>query len=135
MQKNIPKLATSCNLRVISSKSFKVRAISDWRDLYGNKIQGLTSLIFMLRSPSTTLKLYINTINLDRVFWMNYQYFLPKNQSWKLQKLESRLVRPWILFPYKSLKSEIALTWKLLLLNWLSNCRKLLILGCSFTLI
>ena len=27
-----------------SSKSFKVRAISDLRDLYGNKIQGLTSL-------------------------------------------------------------------------------------------
>ena len=26
-----------------SSKSFKVRAISDLRDLYGNKIQGLTS--------------------------------------------------------------------------------------------
>ena len=32
---------------------------------------------------------------------------------------------------YKSLKYEIALTLKLLLL-WLSNCRKLLILGCSF---
>ena len=27
-----------------SSKCFKVRAISDLRDLYGNKIQGLTSL-------------------------------------------------------------------------------------------
>ena len=60
-----------------------------------------------------------------------YQYFLPKNQSCKLQKLESRLVRPWILFPYKSLKSQIALTLKPLLL-WFSNCRKLLILGCSF---
>ena len=46
-----------------------------------------------------------------------YQYFLPKNQSCKLQKLESRLERPWILFPYKSLKSEIALTLKLLLLT------------------
>ena len=32
----------------------------------------------------------------------------------------------------KSLKSEIALTLKLLML-WLSNCRKLLILGCPFT--
>ena len=61
-----------------------------------------------------------------------YQYFLPKNQSCKLQKLESRLVRPWILFPYKSLKTQIALTLNLLLL-WLSNCGKWLILGCSFT--
>ena len=61
-----------------------------------------------------------------------YLNFLPKNQSYKLQKLESRLLRPWILFPYKSLKTEVALTLKLLLL-WLSNCWKLLILGCSFT--
>ena len=61
-----------------------------------------------------------------------YRYFLPKNQSCKLQKLESRLLRPWILFPYKSLKSEIALTLKLLLL-WHSNCRKLLIWGYSVT--
>ena len=40
--KNIPKLATSCKyLRVIVAvKSFKVRAISDLRHLYGNKIQG-----------------------------------------------------------------------------------------------
>ena len=45
--------------------------------------------------------------------------------------MKARLVRPWILFPYKSLQSEIALTLKLLLL-WLSNCRKLLIVGCSF---
>ena len=29
-----------------SSRCFKVRAISDLRDLYGNKIQGLTSLAF-----------------------------------------------------------------------------------------
>ena len=41
-----------------------------------------------------------------------------------------RLVRPWILFRYKSLRSEIALTLKHLLLS-LSNCRKLLILECS----
>ena len=31
--------------------------------------------------------------------------------------MKARLVRPWILFPYKSLKSEIALTLKLLLLT------------------
>ena len=53
-------------------------------------------------------------------------------QSCKLQKLGSRLVRPWILFPYKSLKSEIAITLKLLL-PWLSNFRNLLILVYSFT--
>ena len=104
-----PKLATSCNLRVVA---FKVIATQDFRDLYGNKIQGLTSLAFMFylslsssnssRSPSAMLKLYINT-NLDRVFWMIPVYFLPKNQSCKLQKLESRLVRPSILFPFKSL--------------------------------
>ena len=41
--------------------------------------------------------------------------------------MKARLERPWILFPYKS-----DLTLKLLLL-WLSNCRKLPILGCSFT--
>ena len=44
--------------------------------------------------------------------------------------MKARLVRPWILFPYKSLKTQIALTLKLLLL-WLSNCRKLLIWGCA----
>ena len=45
------------------SKTFKVRAISSLRDLYG------TSLAFMFytssRSPSTTLKLYRNT-NLEK---------------------------------------------------------------------
>ena len=30
---NIPNLATSCNLRVIAVKCFKIRAISDLRDL------------------------------------------------------------------------------------------------------
>ena len=43
-------------------------------------------------------------------------------------KLELRLER----FPYKSLKTEVALTLKLLLPR-LSNCKKLLTLGCSFT--
>ena len=76
------------------------------------------------------LKLNIDT-NLDRVFWM-IAVFSPQGQSCKFKKLELRLVRPWILFPYKSLKSEIALTLKLLLL-WLSNCRKFLVFGCSFT--
>ena len=47
------------------------------------------------------------------------------------ESIKHRLERPWILFPYKFLKSEIALTLKVLLL-WLSNYRKLLILGCSF---
>ena len=46
--------------------------------------------------------------------------------------MKARLFRPWIFFPYKSLKTQIALTLKVLLL-WLSNCRKLLIWGCSFT--
>ena len=46
--------------------------------------------------------------------------------------MKVRLVRPLTLFPYKSLKTRMALTLKHLLL-WLSNCRKLLILGCSFT--
>ena len=36
-----------------------------------------------------------------------FQYFLAKNQSCKLKKLESRLEGPWILFPYTSFKSEI----------------------------
>ena len=62
-----------------SSKRFKVRAIF-WllRDLYGNKIQGLRSLVLYFlyslsknssRSPSTMLKLFRNT-NFDGVFWM-----------------------------------------------------------------
>ena len=45
--------------------------------------------------------------------------------------MKARLVRPWILFPYKSLKTQIALTLTHLLL-WLSNYRNLLICGCSF---
>ena len=31
----------------------------------------------------------------------------------KVQNMKARLVMPWILFPYKSLKSEIALPLKL----------------------
>ena len=41
--------------------------------------------------------------------------------------MKAKLLRPWILFPYSN-----SSTLNLLLL-WLSNCRKLLILGCSFT--
>ena len=57
--KEYPKLSNFLQFESHSSKCVKVRAISDLRYLYGNKIQGLTSL--------GTLKLYINT-NLDRVF-------------------------------------------------------------------
>ena len=39
-----PKISNSLQFESHSRKSFKVRAISDLRDLYGNKIQGLTSL-------------------------------------------------------------------------------------------
>ena len=39
-----PKISNFLQFESHSSKSFKVRAISDLRDLYGNKIQGLTSL-------------------------------------------------------------------------------------------
>ena len=52
---------------------------------------------------------------------------------WNLKKVKnmtSRLERPWILFPYKSLKSEIALSLKHLL-PWPSSYRNLLILGFS----
>ena len=45
---------------------------------------------------------------------------------------QSKAGEAWILFPYKSLKSEIALTFKHLLL-WLSKCRKLLMWGSPFT--
>ena len=42
--KEHPKISNFLQFESYSSKSFKVRAISDLRDLYGNKIQGLTSL-------------------------------------------------------------------------------------------
>ena len=42
--KEHPKISIFLLFESHSSKSFKVRAISDLRDLYGNKIQGLTSL-------------------------------------------------------------------------------------------
>ena len=45
--KEYPKISNFLQFEGRSSKSFKVRAISDWRDLYENKIQGLTSLAFM----------------------------------------------------------------------------------------
>ena len=54
------------------------------------------------------------------------------NLKYKTWKRGSFRKATWSLFPYKSLKSEIALTLKVLLL-WLSNCRKLLIFGCSST--
>ena len=42
--KEHPKISNFLQFESHSSKSFKVRAISDLRDLYGNNIQGLTSL-------------------------------------------------------------------------------------------
>ena len=42
--KEHPKISNFLQFESHSSKSFKVRAISDLRDLYGNKIQGLSSL-------------------------------------------------------------------------------------------
>ena len=42
--KEHPKISNSLQFESHSSKSFKVRPISDLRDLYGNKIQGQTSL-------------------------------------------------------------------------------------------
>ena len=42
-----PQISNFLQFESHSSKSFKVRAVSDLRDLYGNKIQGLTSLAFM----------------------------------------------------------------------------------------
>ena len=44
--KEHPRISNLLQFESHSSKSFKVRAISDLRDLYGNKIQGLTSLDF-----------------------------------------------------------------------------------------
>ena len=41
--KEHPKISNFLQFESHSSKSFKVKAISDLRDLYGNKIQGLTS--------------------------------------------------------------------------------------------
>ena len=45
--KEHPKFSNFLQFESQRSKSFKVRAISDLRDLYGNKIQGLSSLAFM----------------------------------------------------------------------------------------
>ena len=74
--KEYPKISNFLQFESHCSKCVKVRAtLKDLRDLYGNS-QGLTSFAFN-------------------------QYFLHKNQSCKLQKLGLRLVRPWILFPYK----------------------------------
>ena len=42
--KEHPQISNFLQFESHSSKSFNVRAISDLRDLYGNKIQGLTSL-------------------------------------------------------------------------------------------
>ena len=42
--KEHPQISNFLRCESRSSKSFKVRAISDLRDLYGNKIQGLSSL-------------------------------------------------------------------------------------------
>ena len=42
--KEHPKISNFLQFESHNSKSFKIRAISDLRDLYGNKIQGLTSL-------------------------------------------------------------------------------------------
>ena len=42
--KEHPKISDFLQFESHSSKSFKVRAISDLRDLYGNKIQGPSSL-------------------------------------------------------------------------------------------
>ena len=42
--KEDPQISNFLQLESHSSKSFKVKAISDLRDLYENKIQGLTSL-------------------------------------------------------------------------------------------
>ena len=44
----MPKISHFLQFESHSSKSFKVRAIWVLRDLYGNKIQGLKSLAFML---------------------------------------------------------------------------------------
>ena len=41
---NMNKISIFPQFESHSSKSFKVRAIGDLRDLYGNKIQGLTRL-------------------------------------------------------------------------------------------
>ena len=46
--KEYPKISNFLQFESHSSKSFKVRAISDLRDLYGNKIQG--PLFFFLLS-------------------------------------------------------------------------------------
>ena len=45
--KENPKISNFLKFENHSSNGFKVRAIRDLRDLYGNKIQGLTSLAFM----------------------------------------------------------------------------------------
>ena len=45
--KEHPKISNFLQFESHRSKTFKVRAISDLRDLYGDKIQGLPSLAFM----------------------------------------------------------------------------------------
>ena len=45
--KEHPKISNFLQFESHSSKCFKVRAIQVLRDLYGNKVQGLTSLAFM----------------------------------------------------------------------------------------
>ena len=70
---------------------------------------------------------------LDSNFFNLHDWFLAGRKSWYCSKERCTWTNVII---HESeagtLKSEIALTLKLLLL-WLSNCRKLLILGCSFT--
>ena len=84
-------------------------AISDLRDLYGNKIQGLSSL------DSNFCNLH------DRFLGRKYWYHLKDPIQIGIYVQFQRctwLEMLWFLFPYKSLKSEIALTLNLLLL-WL----------------
>ena len=45
--KEYSKISNFLQFESHRSKTFKVRAISDLRDLYGDKIQGLSSLAFM----------------------------------------------------------------------------------------
>ena len=45
--KEYPKISNYLQFESHSSKTFKVKAISDLRNLYGSKIQGLTSSILI----------------------------------------------------------------------------------------
>ena len=78
------------------------------------------------RSPSTTLKLYRNT-NLDRVFWM-IPVFSPYELIMQITEIRYRGWWGLGLFQYKSLKSEIALTLKLISLGtsfiWLRRTKR-----------